>query len=86
MDRAKVQAEIAARFYLPQAGATAETVAAVAAFIGDFPHPQHVFDLRVTASRPVTGAAIEKSVGNPAAASAVARTLTVTASYAGEAR
>ncbi len=86
VDRAKAQAGLAVRFYLPQAGATADTVAAVAGFIGDFPHPQHVFDLRVSASTPVTGAAIERSAASPAAASAVMRTLTVTASYAGEAR
>ncbi len=86
VDRAKAQAEIAARIYLPQAGATADTVAAVAGFIGDFPHPRHAFDLHVTASTPVTGAAIERSAESPAAASAVVRTLTVTATYAGDAR
>ncbi len=86
VDRAKARAEIAARLYLPQAGATADTVAAVTGFISDFPHPQHVFDLHMTGSRPVTGAALERSTGNPAAAAAVAQTLTVTASYAGEAR
>ncbi len=86
VDRAKAQAGVAARCYLPQAGATADTVAAVARFIGDFPHPQHVFDLHVTASTPLTVAALERSVESPATASAVALTLTVTASYAGETR
>ncbi len=86
VDRAKAQAEIAARLYLPQAGATADTIAAIIGFIDDFPHPKHVFDLGVTASTPVTGAALERSAGSPAAASAVARTRTVIASYAGEAR
>ena len=86
VDRAKAQAVVAARFYLPQGGATAETVAAVAGFIGDFPHPQHVFELRLAASTPVTGAALERSAASPAAASAVARSVMVTASYAGEAR
>ena len=37
VDRAKTQAEIAARLYLPQTGATADTAGAVSGFIADFP-------------------------------------------------
>ncbi len=86
VDRSKAQAAAAVRALLPQAGATQQSIDAIAAFIGDFPHPQHVFDLSMTATTPVTMAMVEAASGGTAAAIALLRTLTVAATYSGDPR
>ena len=72
------------RALLPQSGASPATVDAVAAFVSDFPHPLHVFDLHVQARTPVTLDDMQRAAGSPLALAALVQTLTVTASYAGD--
>jgi len=86
VERIKAQVIAALHVQLPTGGASAATVNAVASFIADFPHPQHVFDLTVTATPLVTVGALEQAVSDLAAAARLMRTLTVTASYAGDPR
>jgi hypothetical protein len=86
VDYGKAQAVATIRALLPQVGASEQTVGAVTGFIADFPNPQHVLDFAVTAAKPVTVTALEDAAGDPATATALLRTLTVTASYTGEPR
>ncbi len=76
----------AARSLLPLGGASPTTVDAIAGFIADFPHPRHIFDLAITAPSPVTINVLEQASASLVAASALATTLKVTASYAGDPR
>ena len=85
VEKAKAQAVATVRALLPAAAATAETVDAGAGFIADFPHPLRVLDVGVSAAAPVTLAAMGVAAGDAAQAAALLKTLTVTATYAGEA-
>lgn len=84
LDAAKAQAVILVRTYLPLTGAAADTVDAVAAFVADFPRPQHVLDLTVTAAPPFKLRSVGDAADKQALAQAAMRTLTVTAAYAGD--
>ena len=83
MAQAKTRLAVLARAYLPRAGATPETVDALATLVADFPRAQHVLDLTVSANPPFPFRAVGDSEGKPAAIDALLRTLSVAATYTG---
>lgn len=80
----KAQTVAGLRALLPLAHASADTTAALVAFATDFPHPQHVLDLSVTATPSVTLDEVTESAGNSARIPALLGKLTITATYAGD--
>ncbi len=86
VEAGKLQAVAGLRAMLPQTGASAATIDALAGFVADFPHPQHPFTIDVSAASPVTAKAIGTAGDGPSQLTALLRQLTVTASYAGALR
>ena len=84
LEVAKARAAALVRTYLPLTGATAETMAALVAVLGDFPRPQHVLDLAMTASPPFKLRSVGDAADKEALAQAALRALTVTAAYSGD--
>lgn len=84
MDAAKARAVTLVRTYMPLTSATPDAVDAVSAFVADFPRPQHVLDLAVTASLPFKLRSVGDAADKADLARAVLRGLTVTATYAGD--
>lgn len=82
--RAKVIAAINA--LLPSSGASADTTAAVAQLMADFPHPKHPAVLDVEAKTPITPDAIFAATDDPTRLPALLQALVITAAYAGAPR
>lgn len=82
--RAKVIAAINA--LLPSSGASADTTAAVAQLMADFPHPKHPAVLDVEAKTPITPDAVFAATDDPARLPALLQALVITAAYAGALR
>lgn len=86
VDRAKAQVIDTLRTLLPGMGASTGTVDALAGFVADFPRPQHVLDLDVTADPPLGADTVAALLADPAQASTLLKGVAITATYAGDPR
>ena len=83
-ERTRAQVVAALRTLLPMAHASAGTVDALVAFAQDFPRPQHVLDLSMTADPPVPAETVLDVLNDPARVTSLIGALTVGATYSGE--
>ena len=83
-ERTRAQVIAALRILLPLAHASSGSVDALVAFAQDFPRPQHVLDLSVTAYPPVPAETVLDVLDDPTKVASLTGTLTIAATYAGE--
>lgn len=83
-ERTRVQVIAALRSLLPLAHASTGSVDPLVAFAQDFPRPQHVLDLSVTADPPVPAETVLDVLNDPTKVTSLIGTLTIAATYAGE--
>ncbi len=83
-ERTRAQVIAGLRTFLPLAHASTGTLDALLAFVRDFPRPQHVLDLSLTADPPVPAETVLDVLNEPARVTSLVGTLVVEATYAGE--